>query len=176
MVLSVQWKDFGRSHYITALKGRQKIIKTLLPVVLKSSSQCTMEQSKCDAVTEVGSITVLREKLKEAVLQVAQCPCPDGFAFPLQWLHISTWSFQVFHVVGRFYILIWWLRNRKTKQKSWNSKATIRADLSSFHICAHFIRPQQEIEGKAFSFFTGSIATYSPSRVTAQRQCKAQSL
>lgn len=39
-----------------------------------------------------------RSSLVEAVL--AQCPCSDGFAFPLQWLHISNWNFQVFHEVG----------------------------------------------------------------------------
>ena len=63
MVLSVQWKDFGKSHYITGLKVRLKIIKTLFPVMLKSSSQGTVEQIQCDAITEVSSITVLREKL-----------------------------------------------------------------------------------------------------------------
>lgn len=63
MVLSVQWKDFGRSQCITALKIRQKSIKMLLPVLLKSLSQCTVEQIQWDAITEVVSITVLREAL-----------------------------------------------------------------------------------------------------------------
>lgn len=70
---------------------RQKIIKTPLPVILKPSFQSTVEQIQCAAVTEVGSITVLREKLfGQRVLEVTQCPRSEVFAFPLQQLHIST--------------------------------------------------------------------------------------
>lgn len=59
---------------------RQKLIKTLLPAILRSSSQCPVEQIPRDAATGVGSIPVL--SLEEAVLQETQRPCSDGSAFP----------------------------------------------------------------------------------------------
>lgn len=119
MVLFVQWKDFGRSQCITALKIRQKIIKMLLPVSLKSLSQCTVEQIQWDAITEVASITVMREEL-----------FGRGWASTMSllwWLYISTTVASHFQLKlssvswgRRIYILLWQPRKRKSKQKSQN--------------------------------------------------------
>lgn len=151
MVLSVQWKGFGRSQCITALKIRQKIIKTMFPVLLKSLSHCTVEQTQWDAITEVSSITVLREKLFGR-------GCLSTISL-LWWLCISNAVASHFRLKlpslswgGRICILIWQLRNRKSKQKPQNSEATIPSNLSSFHICADFVRIHQETEGKTFSY------------------------
>lgn len=99
-------KGFCRSHYVTALKVRQKITKTLLPVILKSSSWCTMEQIRCDAVTEVGSITILREAVWKRLsfrsrsvhaLMSLHFHC-NGFTFPpeacksfMRWEGFTPW-------------------------------------------------------------------------------------
>lgn len=115
-----------------------------------------------------------RSPLVEAVL--AQCPCSDGFAFPLQWLHISNWNFQVFHEVGGFTSCY---GRQGTGSPSRNHK-TARPQFcptSVGYICAHFVRIHQEIEGKAFCFAPASIKKYFPSSKTAQRKCcQAQSL
>lgn len=137
-------KGFCRTHSITL---RQKIIKTLLPVMLKPSSQCIVEQVQYDAITEAGSITVLGEKLFGRIRLTG-----DTMSM-LWWLCISTPMASHFCMkLPRFYILIWRLRNQKTKQKSQNSKDTVRVNLSSFQIYSHFVRPHWEIKGEVFNF------------------------
>lgn len=176
MVLSVQWKDFGRSQCITAFKIRQKIIKMLLPVSLKSLSQCTVEQIQWDAITEVAFITVMREKLFGR-------GCASTMSL-LWWLCISTTVASHFQLKlsgvswgRRIYILLWQPRNRKSKQKSQNKQGhnSIHPQLIPY-LCSLCQDPSENWGENSLSS-PRSPKKYFPSSKNAQRKCgQAQSL
>lgn len=112
-----------------------------------------------------------RSSLVEAVL--AQCPCSDGFAFPLQWLHISNWNFQVFHEVGGH-------GSQGTESPSRNHKtAEPRFHPTSAHSLAvlTFLGSTRKLRAKFFVFpRVNKKKILSQSKTVQRKCCQAQSL